>query len=414
MSINSEIERIKDNVSDALAATAEMGATVPATANSNDLGTLIRSIPKGGGSSSWDDITDKPFTMVGGDTLTWDGDTTGLVNVANTFYLVSDALLTVADINNGNGGTWATFSDGTEAQITATALGNTVMLTKGTSIAGAYALVDNASDGLGTFPKAGLYLYRVSSNPYVTSLTVNGYTGFDVKEKIDPSCLPDGYPYSETGVAILPETTVEIDPDSGEGYILDEFELVGGNTYTVMWNGMEYSCVAQPLVDDSGVYGAAVGDVGLVDVGEPVTGEPFVIISFIGALAAEYGVYGVVVALDGSESVTLSINGEVVHKLDAKYLPDTTFLYVSLDDDYLYKNKSFGDENNRVTNDYLRSLFVKPGKVLICGDSVWGNGSEVIPTTLYIDIAVYMDATEFGMAITTYGNKTYYTAEYTG
>ena len=51
MSINSEIERIKDNVSDALAATAEMGADVPATANSDDLGTLIRAIPKGGGGS---------------------------------------------------------------------------------------------------------------------------------------------------------------------------------------------------------------------------------------------------------------------------------------------------------------------------------------------------------------------------
>lgn len=46
MSIKSEIDRISGNVDDALAATAEMGAEVPATANSNNLGTLIRSIPK--------------------------------------------------------------------------------------------------------------------------------------------------------------------------------------------------------------------------------------------------------------------------------------------------------------------------------------------------------------------------------
>lgn len=46
MSINSEIERIKNNVSDALAATSEMGASVPATASSDNLGTLIRAIPK--------------------------------------------------------------------------------------------------------------------------------------------------------------------------------------------------------------------------------------------------------------------------------------------------------------------------------------------------------------------------------
>lgn len=49
MSIKSEIERISNNVSDALAATAEMGATVPEGANSDNLGTLIRSIPTGGG-----------------------------------------------------------------------------------------------------------------------------------------------------------------------------------------------------------------------------------------------------------------------------------------------------------------------------------------------------------------------------
>lgn len=46
MSINSEIERISGNVSDALAATAEMGANVPATASSDNLGTLIRAIPR--------------------------------------------------------------------------------------------------------------------------------------------------------------------------------------------------------------------------------------------------------------------------------------------------------------------------------------------------------------------------------
>ncbi len=49
MSIKSEMERISNNVSDALAATAEMGASVPEGANSDNLGTLIRSIPTGGG-----------------------------------------------------------------------------------------------------------------------------------------------------------------------------------------------------------------------------------------------------------------------------------------------------------------------------------------------------------------------------
>ena len=44
MSIQSEIDRIRNNVSDALAAVSETGVLVPDTATSDDLGTLIRSI----------------------------------------------------------------------------------------------------------------------------------------------------------------------------------------------------------------------------------------------------------------------------------------------------------------------------------------------------------------------------------
>lgn len=72
MSIQSEINRIKSNMSDALAATAEMGANVPSTANSDDLGTLIRSIPKGGEGDFYVNFVDTEsldpeYTMVLGD-----------------------------------------------------------------------------------------------------------------------------------------------------------------------------------------------------------------------------------------------------------------------------------------------------------------------------------------------------------
>lgn len=57
MSIQGEIDRINNNVSDALAAAAEMGASVPETANSNDLGRLIRSIPQSGGGGTSINVT---------------------------------------------------------------------------------------------------------------------------------------------------------------------------------------------------------------------------------------------------------------------------------------------------------------------------------------------------------------------
>lgn len=45
MSIESEINRISNNVSNSLTAVADMGASVPVGANSNNLPDLIRAIP---------------------------------------------------------------------------------------------------------------------------------------------------------------------------------------------------------------------------------------------------------------------------------------------------------------------------------------------------------------------------------
>lgn len=49
MSIQSEIERISDNVAAAYAAVEEMGGTVPEAQNSDGLAEAVRSIPTGGG-----------------------------------------------------------------------------------------------------------------------------------------------------------------------------------------------------------------------------------------------------------------------------------------------------------------------------------------------------------------------------
>lgn len=57
MSINSEIKRITDNVSDALTAIGTLGVSVPSTANSDSLGTLINSVPKNGAVSKTLDAT---------------------------------------------------------------------------------------------------------------------------------------------------------------------------------------------------------------------------------------------------------------------------------------------------------------------------------------------------------------------
>lgn len=131
--------------------------------------------------------------------------------------------------------------------------------------------------------------------------------------------------YSEfEEVTVLKETTGNVDPENGECGIPDVISLTIDNEYTASWNGAAYKCIAWDA-SALGMPGAvAVGDSGLLENGEPTDGgEPFVIVALPEAFVAEIG-YGVVImVLDGSESVTVSIKGlvETVTPIPEKYIP---------------------------------------------------------------------------------------------
>lgn len=119
---------------------------------------------------------------------------------------------------------------------------------------------------------------------------------------------------------LLPETTVEIDPEGGQGYLTEPvLSVKKGEEYTVTWNGTEYKCVAQEVTQD-GVTGIVLGNP--VAVGGADSGEPFVILCASAEQAAHAGVSIIIIPLDGSTSVTFAIKGnvEIVHPLDAKYI----------------------------------------------------------------------------------------------
>lgn len=106
--------------------------------------------------------------------------------------------------------------------------------------------------------------------------------------------------YTEGGmVEILPECQPTYYADEGMFGIMDAPAVVPGKTYFVNWNGVEYECVA------------SAGD-GM----DVITAEPFDIVTMNGAM--------VIVPYDGTTELTLSIHadGEVVHPLDTKYLPE--------------------------------------------------------------------------------------------
>lgn len=120
---------------------------------------------------------------VGGDTLTWDGDTEGLELVAGMMAHVSDAVPT--NISSGN---FELVVEGTAQNI---AFDSTSIVEWATGINAIMHMGDMpvvilvSETGVGVdlegllFPKAGTYFCWMESGAvYTTSLTINGYTGF--------------------------------------------------------------------------------------------------------------------------------------------------------------------------------------------------------------------------------------------
>lgn len=141
-----------------------------------------------GGASSWNDLKDKPVILEGGDTLTWDGNTEGLVGSANMFYKVSAVVPTMSDFANGatinlsDGGQMA-LSAGDIVDLSAEGV-NVIVISELCFI----ALEDNIVNFDFPFPEKGIYFFRYGEL-FTSSLTIPGYTGF-ATEKLDPAYLP--------------------------------------------------------------------------------------------------------------------------------------------------------------------------------------------------------------------------------
>lgn len=294
---------------------------------------------------SWKDLPDKPVVLEGTpDTVSWDGNTEGratfTVNTNIVFYKVSAAVPNFdelpASVNIKYRDIYGDSSwDGMRVtQRYAGIVG---------SASGWVWFVDQ--EGVGhtfangdTIPEPGTYfMVNPIEDRYtvVTSLTIPGYTGF-ATEKFDPAYLyqpdwnqtdeaaPDfvkNKPFYSKVTDVLPETTVAIDQSNLSVEMKTRLDIVDGGTYTVNWNGTEYVCVAKD-VEQFGVVSTLLGNYAY-NMGTGDTGEPFMIAVYDEETAAQYGGYATCIyAFDGSASVTLSVMGEVVKKLDKKYLPE--------------------------------------------------------------------------------------------
>lgn len=178
----------------------------------------------------------------------------------------------------------------------------------------------------------------------------------------------------------LVDTTLEVDPDSCEGALIDPIGLIAGQEYTVTWNGTEYACTAQGFdVLGMGIPSPVLGNLGALLGGEG-TGEPFIIVELPPEGVAAMGVSAILAALDGSASVTLVIAGEITKTIDPKFLP---------------KSLQFGSEQREKvlfeqTLDYSSATLVNLSQRtnLVAGETynVYWNGVKCKCVAQYADL----------------------------
>lgn len=126
----------------------------------------------------------------GTDTVTWDGSTAGRVTNTGSkvFYKVSDAMPTIEDFENG--GILASKVPGQNSQMPWTTASEVIQTDNGDGYLvgyfGLFVIVPYSEyqgpTSYGTFPEAGVYFSTITSGDveaYISSLTINGYTGFE-------------------------------------------------------------------------------------------------------------------------------------------------------------------------------------------------------------------------------------------
>ena len=148
----------------------------------------------------WANVQNKPFTVSGGDTLTWDGNTEGLdvINLMGNgpyLYRVSDSVPDLDEITEECTGTLADYDGDTDPVINLrniSRLGDAGCLAFVDVCWIAFIAEDNpVVDGAELPYLKGTYFEkRTSDGGYISSFTVNGSSIFAV-EKLKKSALPD-------------------------------------------------------------------------------------------------------------------------------------------------------------------------------------------------------------------------------
>ena len=135
-----------------------------------------------------------------------------------------------------------------------------------------------------------------------------------VKGVIRKESLPEGYPYKE--ITTILDGTFEFIDASGGIYghqITDEnFPIVYGKSYTIIWDGETYQCVATTIGNGQLV----LGNLSFFGTGTD-TGEPF--------LFVDQGHGKKMIATnDTAATHTVTVRREIVYHIASEFLPELT------------------------------------------------------------------------------------------
>lgn len=133
-----------------------------------------------------------------------------------------------------------------------------------------------------------------------------------VKGVLRAEHLPEGYPYK--GIGTILDGTFEFTNKNGVymHQITDEnFTYVDGNSYTIIWDGVTYQCVATTFSSMP-----VLGNLGILGAGDD-TGEPF--------LFADQGNGQKLIATNSTAAThTVIVHEEIVYPIASEFLPKLT------------------------------------------------------------------------------------------
>lgn len=129
----------------------------------------------------------------------------------------------------------------------------------------------------------------------------------------------------ENGV-ILPEVTLtEVAEDIGGFAVVSPFTqpIEANRVYIIKYNGVEYPCTAIEMAD---LGGFVLGNGAAFEVNTPNADAPFMFMALYWDVAQAEGIYAFFIPLDGSESCTISVMGNLMHTIPPEYTASSLYV----------------------------------------------------------------------------------------